>query len=76
LEALWRFVTIASPRGSPRQRCQPPNGGIVRPDTDVGMNQQKVDDCLYSGLSAGGALRRLRGDVVEDRIEVGKRGAV
>jgi hypothetical protein len=47
------------------------NGRIVRADADMRMNQEKVDDRLDASLHALRALRRMSGDVIEDRAEVG-----
>ena len=55
-----------------RRHRHPTNGGIVRAAADVGVQQQKVGEGLDAGQDPPRALRRMGGDVIEDRAEVGK----
>jgi hypothetical protein len=55
-------------------RCtQTTNNRIVRPNTDVRMSQQKIDDALQASLNTLRPSWRMCGNIVEDRVEFGKR---
>jgi len=45
--------------------------GIVGAATHIGIQQQKIDDCLKASLNPPRALRRMRCDVVENFPQVG-----
>ena len=53
-------------------RRQASNGRIIRSDAGMRMTEQKTEKCLNACLHALGALRRMYGDVIEDRAEVGE----
>src|SRR5713226_7731326 len=55
-----------------RRRRHPADGRIVRAAAHVRMLQQKVGEGPNAGLNAPRALRRMGGDVIEDRAKVGK----
>jgi hypothetical protein len=55
-----------------RRRRHATDSRIVRASADVGMQQQKIGDSLNAGLNPPRALRRMGGDVIEDRAKVGK----
>jgi hypothetical protein len=54
----------------------PADRRIVRAGADVGMMQQKIGQGLNASLNPARALRRMGGDVIEDRAEVASAGRV
>src|ERR1051325_7669803 len=55
-----------------RRRVQAANNRISGADPDMRMRRKKVDDRLGARLNAFGALRRMRGDVIKCRAEIGQ----
>jgi hypothetical protein len=55
-----------------RSRHQPANGRIIRVDANIRIDQEQVDDSLYSRLDALRSMWRMDSDVVKDRIDVGE----
>jgi len=49
------------------------NAWTIRAGADKGMKRQDVDDRPDPRLNAFGSLRRMGGDVIEDRAKIGER---